>query len=448
MRSSFLALAFLLSTFTSAVAQDIVQEGHYLFDSNKRLIKLIQGHADLTIDHVGKHGYEVYGPQGLGIWLEELAQQHDIAVINLEDEKNTKAAQDAFASYPNTDQINNRLREIETKFPQIVKVTRIGLSGNGQEILSVKISGNVEIDEVEPEFKYIANMHGDEIVGRELMVLLIEDLTNSYANGNAQIKSLIDNTEIYIIPSMNPDGADARRRGNARWRDLNRNFPDFTSDNVNLPDGRQVETQAIMAFQAARKFALSANFHGGTECVNYPWDTTGEDFPLLQLVKHLSQEYANEVPGMRNSREFPGGITNGYDWYEVNGGMQDWSYHWHNDLQVTIELSHQKWPNYSTVPQYYRWNRNSMVRYMTRIHQGAGFKLSNARAGTVEIENLGLFKSRLVGEYTFGDGEFYKVLEPGRYRFNVTDNRGETYSFTTRVTTQENDLVPNYTFSD
>ena len=46
---------------------------------------------------------------------------------------------------------------------------------------------------------------------------------------------------------------------------------------------------------------------------------------------------------MRNSDEFPGGVVNGYDWYEVNGGMQDWSYYWHNDLQVTIELSDMKW---------------------------------------------------------------------------------------------------------
>ena len=46
---------------------------------------------------------------------------------------------------------------------------------------------------------------------------------------------------------------------------------------------------------------------------------------------------------MRDSTEFPGGIVNGYDWYEVNGGMQDWSYYWHNDLQVTIELSNMKW---------------------------------------------------------------------------------------------------------
>ncbi len=443
------ALALAATFLTApAFAQDIVEEGHYLFDADRRLINLIQGQGDLTIDHVGPYGYEVYGPRGVGRWLYEIASQVDVSLIDLQSVNDTAEAKAAFESYPSPRQIADHLRELAEANPSIMQVSTIGRSGNGEDILAVKLSDNVTVDEVEPEFKYIANMHGDEIVGRELMVLLIEDLVARYNEGNAEIKSLIDNTEIYIVPSMNPDGAEGRRRGNARWVDLNRNFPDFTSDNVNRPNGRQVETQAIMAFQAARKFALSANFHGGTECVNYPWDTSGEEFPLLELVKRLSHEYANEVPGMRNSREFDGGVTNGYEWYEVNGGMQDWSYHWYGDLQVTIELSHQKWPNYSTIPQYYRWNRNSMVRYMSRIHQGAGFKLSSPRAGRVAIEKLGTIRNTNIGEYAFGDGEFYKVLEAGTYRFTLTDSDGDTQSFNTTVTTQSGSFTPNFTQLD
>ncbi len=429
----------------SLMAQNIVQEGHYLFDANKKLIKLIQSQADLTIDHVGKHGYEVYGPSGVGLWLNDLASQLDITVVDLEDQHDHEAMEKAFANYPSPSEIEQKLLELQSQYPDIFKLISIGKSGNGQEIYVVKLSDNVDTDELEPEFKYIANMHGDEIVGREMMILLLEDLTAKYAAGNTEVKSLIDNTEIYILPSMNPDGAESRRRGNARWSDLNRNFPDFTTDNRNTPSGRQPETQAVMAFQAQRKFSLSANFHGGTECVNYPWDTSGDDFPLLQMVKDLSNEYAQEVPGMKNSTEFPGGVTNGYDWYEVDGGMQDWSYHWYGDLQVTIELSHQKWPNYNTIPQYFQWNRNSMVRYMTRVHQGAGFKFDTAKSGRVVIESAGVFKKQTIGEFTFGDGEFYKILEPGRYTFTVTDSNGKKSSFTTRVTTQNGSFKPNYT---
>ena len=56
-------------------------------------------------------------------------------------------------------------------------------------------------------------MHGDEIVGRELMVLLIEELLTRYKSQDPKVTNLINNTEIFIVPSMNPDGALNRRRG-------------------------------------------------------------------------------------------------------------------------------------------------------------------------------------------------------------------------------------------
>src|SRR5690606_30155699 len=101
-------------------------------------------------------------------------------------------------------------------------------------------------------------MHGNEIVGRELMVRLIDDLASNY-NKDQHITELINSTEIFIMPSMNPDGADRKRRGNDNSVDLNRDFPDFTtSDNRNTWENREVETQAVMKWQAQRNFSLSA----------------------------------------------------------------------------------------------------------------------------------------------------------------------------------------------
>jgi hypothetical protein len=187
-----------------------------------------------------------------------------------------------------------------------------------------------------------------------------------------------------------------------------------------------------MAFQASRNFALSANFHGGTIVANYPWDSKYDLHPLNDFIRELSIGYAELNPEMRSSREFPGGVTNGAAWYVVRGGMQDWSYMWHNDLQITLELSHAKWPSYSSIPGFYKDNRDSMIYFMKEVHRGAGFKMKRANvSGTVQVKQMNPAKD--LGTYAFKNSEFYKVMPEGDYTFTVIEKNQSPKSVEVKV---------------
>jgi hypothetical protein len=351
-------LTILLTFLSFQTLANSIDEGVLIVNYNIKTLELLKNQKEFTLDHLKRESLELYGPVGLKKFL----TQNKIQFREFE-----KVSPSIASDYPSFAENEKELKSLAKTYPQIVKLYSIGKSAKGLNLWVVKLSKNAKLDDSRPEFKYVANMHGDEIVGREMMIHLIKYLAENYGVDN-RVTNLLDKVQIHIMPSMNPDGAEKRQRANGNGIDLNRDFPDFsTKDNQNTTLKRQPETVAVMNWQKAHNFILSANFHGGAEVVNYPWDTTADKYPQEELIKDLSLNYAHEASYIGTSTSFENGITNGFAWYEVDGGMQDWSIYFHDDTQITIELSDTKWPKYSMIDYYFEQNKNAMISFIESI---------------------------------------------------------------------------------
>jgi len=305
------------------------------------------------------------------------------------------------------------MQNTAAQFPAICQLVQFGTSVQGRPLYFMKISDNVNVEEDEPEFRYFSSIHGNEVVGYDMCVRLITLLTSQYGI-NTRITNIVNGTEIWICPLLNPDGYVNQVRYNANGIDLNRNFPMVTG--VQHPDGNNwaQETQAVMAQSVLHSYNLSANFHGGAAVVNYLWDYTYTLAPDDALLIQGALAYANSNPTLHNSTQFTNGITNGAAWYVITGSMQDWCYGFTDEIDYTIELGEDMWPPNSQLDSYWNNNQESMLSLMEFAQRGLNGTVTSASgaplAATLQISG----NAKLM--HTDPDlGDYHRLLLPGTY---------------------------------
>jgi hypothetical protein len=328
--------------------------------------------------------------------------------------------------YPSYSQYDSIMHSFASLHPTLCHLDTIGITNYGKMVLVLRISGNTD---VKPAVFYTSTMHGDETGGYILMLHLADYLLKNYSV-SSRVKVLLDNLEIWINPLANPDGTygtgntiNSPVRFNANGYDLNRNFPDPITPNT----VKQKETLDMIKFLRKHRFVLSANFHSGSEVVNYPWDRwlskIHADDTWFNDISRSYADTAHFYAGPAYMNMLDNGVTRGSLWYIVYGGRQDfvtWELH---GREVTIELDDQYITPEAQLPLLWQNNRHSLIGYLENALYGIQGHVENSVThipvpAKVYIEGHDKDSSQVYSDSL--NGNFVRFLSPGSWDLTFT----------------------------
>jgi len=258
----------------------------------------------------------------------------------------------SMAGYFTYSELMAQLDSMAARYPNLIS-TRQAIDAStptheGRLVQWVRISDNPNQNESEPEALYTSLHHAREPLSASQLVFFMWYLLENYQN-DPEIRYLVNNTELYFVPCVNPDGYvynnNNSPNGGGMWRknrrqnaggsfgvDLNRNYgyafaydnigssPTPTSDTYRGTAAfSEPETRNIKLFCEQHDFKLSLNYHSYGNLLVYPWAHNSAATPdsayFLEYAAFMTKEN-HYLTGSNMS-------TVGYN---TNGDADDWFY--------------------------------------------------------------------------------------------------------------------------
>lgn len=255
----------------------------------------------------------------------------------------------SYGGYFKYQEMLDNLDSMASKYPSLITArAQVGsyLTHEGREIWWVRISDNPNTDEAESEILYSAIHHAREPMSMSETIFYMWWLLENYGTDD-EVTYLVDNTEMYFIPCLNPDGyihnQNIEPTGGGMHRknknpavgttnpgvDLNRNYSYHWDETGTSPDENndtyagsgafsEPETQAMKWFCEQRDFEFAFNAHSHGDLLLFPIGWTEGEFAadhdyFLQFTDHMVtfNNYANQKAT---------------DLYPASGDSDDWMY--------------------------------------------------------------------------------------------------------------------------
>ncbi len=491
--NKFIVCIFLLLTFASAKAQQTFfrfQRAKITFQGENNLEKLVQlgiyaDHAlhkkgvfmisefnERDLDRARQEGYEVevLVSDLKAQFLEQNASQTrstrntSNTSCNDDDTYPTPANfnQGSMGGYLTYQEALDEFAQMRALYPNLISEasnisdfltegntdTSVSPSIGGNGIKWMRISDNPDTDEDEPEILYTSLHHAREPMSLMQNIYYMWYLLENYES-DPEIQGIVDNTELYFIPVVNPDGylhnESTDPNGGGFWRknrrgsgvDNNRNYDYHIGGNPangswsgpgssgnpgsDIYHGpapfSEVENQAVKWFVEQHNFVIALNSHTFGELLYYPFSYADAATPDEALFGAIGEELTsrNEYNPLRDS--------------PFSGDSDDFMYGTvgtHNQiLSFTPEIGTSFWPAASDIDPLCK---EMMYQNITAAQMTNNFAKLTAETSLFAGEALELtipFEIKSLG--VNGDGDFtVKVIA-------ISDNiaaTGGTINFT------------------
>ena len=393
----------------------------------------------------------------------------DFAILQTKDEilKNLHSDDFRLDGYRDYESLLSELQQLSNDYSDICSLHDIGDSqgklyfeqGNdvyedfNHEIWALKISDNVNENEDEPCFYYMSEHHAREPISLEVVMNFTNELLTNYGY-NPQITDRINNSEIWIIPLVNPNGHKVvTDETNIWWRknirdnnengvmnvgnygedgvDPNRNYgwqwgnvgasSSFTGETYHgLYAWSEPENIAVKNLLDSRPFVAGISYHSYGELVLYPFGY-GENViaPDQTALSDLAVQMANTIPSLTSGNYTPQAA---WELYPCMGTSDDYSYGEHGSFAYTIELAQEFIPSASQIQQICDNNLEAPMIMLDRITKSTltGFITDSttnqpivAEIFVETIDNTGVERNPYLSNSEFG--RFYRMLMPGNY---------------------------------
>lgn len=259
----------------------------------------------------------------------------------------------SYAGYFTYSEALDILDSMRLLYPSLISAKQpIGsyLSIEGRPIYWVRISNNPDTAQpLKPQMLTTSVHHAREPGSLSSNIYYLWYLLENYAT-NPQIKKIIDNTDLYFVPVVNPDGylrnITTDPAGGGLWRknlrnnldgtygvDLNRNYGlTFAYDNIGSSPVTssqtyrgasafsEPETQAIRYLAQNHNFTFNLNFHTYNNALIYPWGH------IPSSLTPDSSKFIAFGSYMTEYNHYRYGTCDQTLSYVSNGGSDDWMY--------------------------------------------------------------------------------------------------------------------------